>query len=729
AVVVQRQIDAAVAGVMFTANPLTGTRRQAVIDASPGLGEAVVSGAVTPDHFVVDVRSGAVLERRLGDKRLRIEALPDGGTRRIELPAEHTGAGEACLTEAQLRELARLAERVERYYGEPQDTEWAIDAAGTLWLLQARPITTLYPLPASALNDTYGGTAGNELRVYFSFNVAQGVYQPLTPMGIQAFRLLGGAIARGWGIEIADPVAGPRALVEAGHRLYLDITVPLRNRVGRRALRAALSQGEARTVALLDHLVDDPRLGPAGGSRVGTARAMARFALRSGVARGVLRALRNPDGARRRAERALERLHGAAALPESASAAERLDHFERLLTRAPREIQPHVVPLVIAGVGTFFLAQALLRGVATRAELDAVRRGLPHNPTTEMDLELWALAQRIRADEASAEVVRSTPVEELAAAYRAGSLPPVAQRGVAAFLEEYGDRGVAEVDLGVPRWADDPGHILGVLANYLSLEPAAEGHEAPDAQFRRVAKEAEALVGELARRAAARSRVRGRVVGFLLRRFRQLAGQREAPKVAIVKALYGGRALLAPVGRELAAAGRLEREEDVYLLTLTEARAAVAGTDQRPLARARREGMALEAQRRQIPRLILSDGTVPVGPAGPRAAATDGKALEGTGASAGTVTGVARVIMDPHGARLEPGEILVAPSTDPGWTPLFLTAGGLVMEMGGPMSHGAIVAREYGIPAVVGVPGATEGIRSGQTITVDGASGTVSLGE
>jgi pyruvate,water dikinase len=340
-----------------------------------------------------------------------------------------------------------------------------------------------------------------------------------------------------------------------------------------------------------------------------------------------------------------------------------------------------------------------------------------------MDLELWALSRRIHADALSAQALRGTAVEDLAEAYAVGALPETAQQGVASFLERYGHRGVAEIDLGVPHWADDPRHILGVLANYLELDDAAE---APDAQFRRVAQEAEALVAELTRRAAARNPLRGRLVGFLLGRFRQLAGQREMPKVYVVKALHAGRRLLLPVGRELTEAGRLERAEDVFLLTLPETRAALAGADVRPLVKARRESMALEALRRQIPRLILSDGTVPTGP-GRRPSTDDGKTLEGTGASAGTVTGVARVILDPHGARLEPGEILVAPSTDPGWTPLFLTAGGLVMEMGGPMSHGAIVAREYGIPAVVGVPGATERIQSGQTIAVDGASGVVSL--
>src|SRR5215208_3538123 len=178
AVVVQRMVEAEVAGILFTANPLTGRRRQAVIDAAPGLGEAVVAGAVNPDHFVANTATGEIVERRLGDKRVAIVAGPGGGTQRVELAAAEHGSS---LSDGQILALAKLGWRVEEHYGAPQDTEWAIDGDGGIWLLQARPITTLFPLPEDTPTDE------EDLRVYFSFNVAQGVYGPLTPMGIQAF--------------------------------------------------------------------------------------------------------------------------------------------------------------------------------------------------------------------------------------------------------------------------------------------------------------------------------------------------------------------------------------------------------------------------------------------------------------------------------------------------------------------------------------------------------------
>jgi pyruvate,water dikinase len=194
----------------------------------------------------------------------------------------------------------------------------------------------------------------------------------------------------------------------------------------------------------------------------------------------------------------------------------------------------------------------------------------------------------------------------------------------------------------------------------------------------------------------------------------------------VVALVARARALLFPVGEELARTGRLEKAEDIFFLTLPEARAAASGSDLRSAVRERRTNYESEMRRRHVPRLLLSDGTDPEAAMSEVAAEID-DALRGTPASSGVITARARVVLDPTGARLEPGEILVAPSTDPGWTPLFLTAGGLVMEMGGAMSHGAVVAREYGIPAVVGVRGATERIQTGQQITVDGTSGLVHL--
>jgi rifampicin phosphotransferase len=709
AVAVQRMVEASVAGVLFTANPLTGRRRQAVIDASPGLGEAVVSGAVNPDHFVVNTSTGEILERRLGDKRVAIRAAASGGTQRVEVGSR---GAESSLRDDQIRALAALGARVEAHYGEPQDTEWAIDEEGGIQLLQARPITTLFPLPASAPK------TDDDLRVYFSFNVAQGVYRPLTPMGIQAFRLAASSVAALVGRPARDSYAGPASFTDAGGRIFLDITPVLRTTFGRRLLDRLTRIGEARSAPILRNLAADRRLAPVARPPWSFWRVVLLLLIRGRIPLRVAQALLRPTAARSRVALLEAELRAPGDAPRSA--AQRLDVVERLLLGFPPLILPGVVPVFAAGLGAYALAGVLLRGLATDDERQLVLRGLPHNPTTEMDLALWALAREARADPVAARTVRETPAERLAQDYRDGTLPPALQASLANFLRLYGHRGVAEIDLGLPRWSEDPTYILGVLANYLRLD---DPELAPDVQFRRAAREAEEIVADLTRRAARKGRLRGALVGFLLNRARALAGLREVPKFSVILVFARARALLWEIGEELAEVGRLEQTQDVFFVSLPEARSALEGEDLRSLVRERRAEYERELERRHVPRVLLSDGTEPS--AGETAGAVSDGVLRGTPASPGVASAKARVILDPMGARLEPGEILVAPSTDPGWTPLFLTAGGLVMEMGGAMSHGAVVAREYGIPAVVGVAEATERITTGERITVDGSAGTI----
>ncbi|NRQ31011.1 phosphoenolpyruvate synthase [Nonomuraea sp. NN258] len=700
AVVVQVMVDATAAGVMFTANPVTGTRREVVIDAAPGLGEAVVSGAVNPDRFIVG--DGRIRERHAGDKLLSIHALPGGGTERRQ--ANHDGL---CLTDRQVLDLAALGARVEEHYGAPQDTEWAVDAEGRLWLTQARPITTLYPLPE---------TTRPGLRVYFSLNVAQGVMGPLTPAGLSAFRLITAGAAGLFGHGPADPLDGAPFMAVSGQRVWFDITTAVRSRAGRAILPRALALGEARAVGIMRELFDDPRLSLIHTARRPVAAKVRRFLGRIHAPSRALQALTRPDRALARTRRLGAELDARLALPATATPAERLDHAIRMI-HGTFPIIISIMPVAITGYALFALASRL-SGVPI-ADMQDVLRSVPGNPTTEMDLRLWALAGRIEP-----EPFLSEPVTELTRRYQAGELPPGAQREIAAFLAEYGHRGVAEIDLGLPRWSENPAHLLGVLANYLRLDGG--GDLAPDVLFAKGAVAAEAAIDRVAALAGRKGRLRAAVVRFALGRTRKLVGIRELPKFYAVKILAGVRRSLLVVGEHLVSAGVIESAHDVFFLGLDEARAALpGGGDLRGLVAERRAAYERESRRRHVPRVMLSDGTEPES----RSTAAQEGALTGTAASAGTVTGPARVVLDPVGAHLEPGEILVCPSTDPGWTPLFLTAGGLVMEMGGAMSHGAVVAREYGIPAVVGVPDATHRVTTGQEITVNGAAGTVTVVE
>ncbi|HEY1968481.1 MAG TPA: PEP-utilizing enzyme, partial [Pseudonocardia sp.] len=569
-------------------------------------------------------------------------------------------------------------------------------------------------------------------RVYFNATLAQGLVRPLTPMGIGALRAMSSGFSRHTGGPTTDPLAGSALMVVAAQRLLLDITGILANPVGRRLLPRMLDVMEARSAVILRELINDPRFARSG-SWWPLARRLVPVLYRYRVPVRVVEGVLRPASARRRIDEFGAQLRTRLEPPTGAPALQRLDHVEHILGGTFLDVMCTVAPVALGSAfGMFGLAAGLLRGSYPGApepgELGTVLRGLPHNVTTEMDLRLWRLASTLRADPPAAAALREQTPAELARAYLAGTLPAVAQQGARDFLRDYGHRAVAEIDLGLPRWSDDPEHIFGVLANYLRLDDPAG---APDAQFengRRVAEQTVArLVRAARRRGGSTGRLRGALVGFGLGRARELAGLRELPKYLFVEVLGAARRELALLGAELAADGRLDHADDVFWLNLVELRAALNGVDQRALVVPRRADYQAELRRRQLPRVLLSDGTEPEAVAR-AAAATDGD-LIGTAASAGTVTGTARVVLDPVGAHLEPGEILVAPSTDPGWTPLFLTAGALVMEMGGANSHGAVVAREYGIPAVVGVPDATTRISTGQRITVHGAEGRITCSE
>ncbi|MGH3548316.1 MAG: PEP/pyruvate-binding domain-containing protein, partial [Pseudonocardiaceae bacterium] len=512
AVVVQRMIEPQVAGVLFTADPVSGHRGHTVLDASPGLGEAVVSGAVNPDHFVID-DNGMILVRRLGDKRVLIRSLPGGGTEQLARPAN---AGQLCVSDDQIWALAALGRRVQAHYGAPQDIEWALDGDGTLWLTQARPITTLYPLPPAP---------DGAVRVYFCVSLAQGLTRPVTPMGIAAFRLVASCGAElVFGSAVADPVAGPPSFVDAGGRPFIDVTSVLRSRIGRVLVPRILDVMEARSAVVLRQLRADPRFTVQSTAWWPVVRQALAVAVRFRIPLLIAQALVSPLAARRRVDRIGRQLGSLLAVPAGMTSNQRLERVQRLLATEIVPIMPTVTPAAGAGFLALAFAGKLARGEVGTGEWDEVLRGLAHNVTTEMDLELWALATRIRADAAAAGALGGNTPAALAARYHRDELPPALQQGLVEFLSRHGHRAIAEIDVGMPRWSDDPTYVLGVLANYLRL---ADPELAPDAQFARGARAAEETVTRIATRVARRSRLRAAAVRIALRRVRELAGMRE----------------------------------------------------------------------------------------------------------------------------------------------------------------------------------------------------------
>jgi pyruvate,water dikinase len=730
AVVVQEMVQPDASGVLFTANPVTGVRTETVIDATLGLGEALVSGQVEPDHYVVHVGRARILSKALGAKAISVRSAEGGATVTVQEDAQHRQA----LPDEQILQLATLGQRVASEYSSPQDIEWAW-AGGRLALLQSRPITTLFPLPE--------GMDPDPLRILVSFAAVQGITEPITPLGQDAIRLIfagGGSL---FGMQRTHE--SQTAIHEAGERLWADITPVVRNSVGRRIMPHLWGMALPAVRQAMDKLKQDPRLLPEmAGIRARTLRRLACFLFP--FWRNVLRSWRDPDRRRthiqEQIEIRVELLHSKAdalaAGPGSLAGRVALIHelgdsFPFAIPVAFSAVIAGMVPLAILGR---LARQTSLTDQEKRTLPLEVARGLPHNVTTEMDLYLWETARAIQLDPPSLLRFGEASAPELATDYRGRRLPSSAQDAIDHFMERYGMRGPGEIDLGRPRWREDPTQILQTLQNYLRIEDI---DLAPDTVFERGAEAAYTARSRL--EAAVRDTrggwLKARVVRWATRRFRALAGLRESPKFFIVRLMGIIRRELLESGQDLVAAGTFQQPEDVFFLHLSELEALAQGEDPllgekrdwRSVIASRRANHERESLRRQLPRLLLSDGQAFY--EGLSAPVAEGEQiLAGSPVSPGVVEGVVRVVLEPHQVSLSPGDIIVCRGTDPAWTPLFLAATGLVMELGGMMTHGSVVAREYGIPAVVGVHEATQRLQTGQRIRLDGNAGRiVILGE
>ncbi|GMA39612.1 PEP/pyruvate-binding domain-containing protein [Mobilicoccus caccae] len=678
AVVIQEQVAAEASGVVFTADPLTGRRDRVVVDAVRGLGEALVSGQVTPDHY--EVEGPVVVERAV--------------------------QGEApVLSEAQLLALVRLCRRVATDFGAPQDIEFTC-VGDELQIVQSRAITSLYPTPE-----------GPREAVYISVGAIQGVLAPLTPLGREILTIFAAGAATVFGHTV-DHRTNP-FVQAAGERLWVRVDRLLTGPARRLVLRI-LPIGDPVAATIVRTLADEPAYAPRRerSSLVGVGRSAAGAVLPRLPRIG--RNLRDPEAARARFLAVVEDY--VAAVREDFAAAgavsdpadrlrARLDVVEGRMSRALAVMFSEFLPVM----GPSVLMLVRLRALAARTGLvdaDAlaltVLRSLPDNVTTEMDLALYAASRRIAGDPESVRAMTGEPGER-AAAYRAGELPAVVTAVLGEFLDRYGMRGVAEIDVGAPRWREHPEQVVRTVQTYLGDVDHAASYE----QGRRAAAEA------IERLAAASSPVRAAQIRFLAGRLRGLFGLRETPKFTLVRTLGLVRTALAESGADLVAAGRLDAADDVFFLRVDELRTAF-DVDHRGLVGERRAAREREGRRGQLPVVLLGDGR-----AFSSAPGSGDADLVGTGVSPGVVTAAVRVVDDPASAGLLPGEILVCRGTDPAWTPLFLTAGGLVTEVGGLMTHGSVVAREYGLPAVVGVGRATERLRTGEVITVHGSSGEI----
>jgi phosphoenolpyruvate synthase/pyruvate phosphate dikinase len=685
AVVVQQMVFPQAAGVVFTADPVTGNRKVATVEASFGLGEALVSGLVNPD--VYKVRDGEIATKAVAAKQLAIHASPAGGTQvlpidlqRQELPA---------LTDAQVVRLARLGRRIEAHFGRPQDIEWCLVDDG-FQIVQSRPITTLFPIPE---------TGDQENHVYVSVGHQQMMTDPMKPLGLSFWQM-----------------TTPAPMAEAGGRLFVDVTPRLASPASRAGLLEALGRS-------------DPLIGDA---------------LQTILERdGFIRPL--PD------EGPPQPLFGGAPAPietDPAIVTELIGRSETSIAASKRDIrtksgealldfiradihelrrilfdpQSHQV-FMSAMEAAWWLNDQLEAWLGEKNAADTLTQSVPHNVTSEMGLALLDVADVIRPHPDVVAFLHHVEDEGFLDEMAKLSGGREARDAIEAWLDKYGMRCVGEIDITRPRWSERPSTLVPViLGNIKNFEPGAGARRFEQGRQEAWAKEQDVLERLRARPDGERKAEEAK---RMIDRVRTFIGYREYPKYGMVSRYFVYKQALLDEAERLVQAHVLCEKEDIFYLTFAELHDVVRTNhvdDQ--LIRQRKDAFR-SYQTLTPPRVLTSDGEVVAGTY--RRVDVPADALTGLPVSAGTVEGRARVILDMAQADLEPGDILVTAYTDPSWTPAFVAIKGLVTEVGGLMTHGAVIAREYGLPAVVGVVDATRLIPDGQRIRVNGTDGYIEI--
>jgi rifampicin phosphotransferase len=684
AVVVQQMMFPQAAGVLFTADPVTCNRKVATVEAIFGLGEALVSGLVNPD--VYRVRDGEVVARAVAAKQLAVHASPAGGTQQQVI--EPKQQEQPALTDAQVLRLAQLGRRIEAHFGRPQDIEWCLVDDG-FQIVQSRPITTLFPIPV--VDD-------RENHVYVSVGHQQMMTDAMKPLGLSVWQL-----------------TALRPMYDAGGRLFVDVAQDLASPASRARL-LALGKSDPLIGDALQTIVDrgdfipslpgeGPAAPPAGGAPapIETDPLIVSELIRRNQASiaALKRDIRTKSGS---------------ALLEFILAD--IQELKRLLF----DRQSHQV-FMSAMEATWWLNERLETWLGEKNAADTLTQSVPHNVTSEMGLALLDVADVIRPHP---EVVAS--LQHVEDDGFLDDLPKLAggreaRDAIQAFLGKYGMRCVGEIDITRPRWRERPTTLLPViLGNIKNFEPGAGERRFEQGRQEAWEKEQELLArlrdlpdGE--RKADETKRMIDRVRTFI--------AYREYPKYGMVSRYFVYKQAMMEEAGRLVQARVLRENEDIFYLTFQELQDVVRTNhvDERLISQ--RKDAFRSYQALTPPRVLTSDGEVIAGtyrrddvPAG---------ALVGLPVSAGTVEGRARVILDMAGADVEPGDILVTAYTDPSWTPLFVAISALVTEVGGLMTHGAVIAREYGLPAVVGVEHATQLIRDGRRIRVHGTDGYVEI--
>ncbi|RKR86806.1 pyruvate,water dikinase [Micromonospora pisi] len=689
AVVVQQMVFPQTAGILFTADPVTGNRKVATVDASFGLGEALVSGLVSPDVF--KVRDGEVVAKTVAAKQLAIHPLPTGGTQALTIDPQRQE--QPALTDAQAVRLVQLGRRIEAHFGSPQDIEWCLVDDG-FQIVQSRPITTLFPIPE---------TGDQENHVYLSVGHQQMMTDPMKPLGVSV-----------WQLTAMAPMH------EAGGRLFVDATMRLVSPASRAGFLEMVGRGDPLTRDALETVLDRgdfiPTL-PGGGPDEGPGGppvrgASAPIETDPAIVTELVERNQTSIAALRRDIRTKT---GPALFDFLLEA---FQEHKRVLS------DPLSMQAIMAGMeATWWLNDQLQEWLGERNAADTLTLSAPHNVTSEMGLALLDVADAIRPHPEVVAYLQGVEDEGFLDELPKFAGGTEARDAIEAYLDRYGMRCVGEIDITRPRWSERPSTLVPVILDNIKLfEPGAAKQRFEQGRQEAQKKEQDVL-SRL--RALPDGEQKADEAKRMIDRVRTFIGYREYPKYGIVSRYLVYKQALLEEAERLVRANVLPEKDDIFYLTFQELHDVVRSNQADDKLIQQRKDAFRSYRALTPPRVLTSDGEAVAGayrrddvPAG---------ALIGLPVSAGTVEGRARVILDMAEADLEAGDILVTAYTDPSWSPLFVGITGLVTEVGGLMTHGAVIAREYGLPTVVGVADATRLIRDGQRIRVHGTDGYVEI--
>ncbi|MFO0580144.1 MAG: rifamycin-inactivating phosphotransferase [Polyangia bacterium] len=693
AVVVQRLILAQAAGTLFTADPVTSNRKVVSIEAGFGLGEALVAGLASADGY--KVRNGQITERSIATKERATRVLPGGGTEEQAVAPELRDR--PVLTDAQLVQLERLGRRIEAHFGPPQDIEWCL-VDDVFFIVQSRPITTLYPIPEV-------GDGGKH--VFVSVGHQQMMTDPMKPLGLSLFQL-----------------TAARPMYAAGGRLFIDISRELASQAGRDALLGGLGRSDplikdALTILIeRGDFIEPPVAAPAAAGpsvgKPGTAPAGLPAPLEDDPAI-VAELIANSEASLEALQRDIR----------TKSGTELLDFIREYEQSARKSVlDPRSLGVIMAAVNAAaWINEKMLAWLGEKNAADTLAQSVPNNVTSEMGLALLDVADAIRPYPAVIELLQRARDEDFFAGLNEVAGGQQARDALCAYLDKYGMRCVGEIDVTRPRWSERPTTLVPlILSSVKNFEPGAGGRKFEQGHKEAVQKE-QALLARL--RQLPDGEQKAGEAQRVIRRLRIFMGYREYPKYGIVRRYFVYKQALLKEAEALVRARVIREKEDIYYLTFQELREVVRTNELDDRLVEQRKAGHERNRKLTPPRVITSDGEIIAGAY--RRADLPAGALVGLAVSSGVVEGRARVVLDLADAERAAGEILVTPFTDPSWTPLFVSIKGLVTEVGGLMTHGAVIAREYGLPAVVGVENATRLIKDGQRIRVHGTEGYVEI--